>query len=112
MPSGVHMTDNPAVILNGNWMGTQQRLAAGDFLAFRVTEGQNAVKAAGYRTIEGELDAGVAETGRYATTVQPLPVPEAEAPNASMTASPTSASAHPPCSCWSTKYYKSSYRYA
>jgi len=77
---GVHVTDNPAVILDGDWVGNQQRLAAQDFLAFAVTEqGQNVVKASGYRTIQGKLDTGVAGTGRYAETLQPLPLPKAEA---------------------------------
>jgi Ca-activated chloride channel family protein len=77
---GVHVADNPAVILDGEWVGTQQRLAAQDFLAFAVTEqGQDVVKASGYRTIQGKLDAGVAGTGRYAETLQPLPLPKAEA---------------------------------
>jgi Ca-activated chloride channel family protein len=77
---GVHVADNPAVILDGDWVGNQQRLAAQDFLAFAVTEqGQNVVKASGYRTIQGKLDAGVAGTGRYAETLQPLPLPKAGA---------------------------------
>lgn len=77
---GVHVADNPAVILDGDWVGSQQRLAAQDFLAFAVTEqGQNVVKASGYRSIQGKLDSGVAGTGRYAETLQPLPLPRAEA---------------------------------
>ena len=77
---GVHVADNPAVILDGNWVGSQQRLAARDFLAFAVTEqGQNVVMASGYRTIQGKLNAGVAGTGRYAQTLQSLPLPKAEA---------------------------------
>lgn len=77
---GVHVADNPAVILDGDWVGTQQRLAAQDFLKFAVTEhGQNVVKASGYRTVQGKLDAGVAGTGRYAEALQPLPLPKAEA---------------------------------
>jgi Ca-activated chloride channel homolog len=77
---GVHVADNPAVVLDGDWVGSQQRLAAQDFLAFAVTEqGQSVVKASGYRTIQGKLDAGVAGTGRYAETLQPLPLPRAEA---------------------------------
>ncbi len=77
---GVHVADNPAVVLDGDWVGSQQRLAAEDFLAFAVTEqGQNVVKASGYRTIQGKLDTGVAGTGRYAEALQPLPLPRAEA---------------------------------
>lgn len=77
---GVHVADNPAVILDGDWVGSQQRLAAQDFIAFAVTEqGQNVVMASGYRTIQGKLDTGVADTGRYAQTLQPLPLPKREA---------------------------------
>lgn len=76
---GVHVADNPAIILDEDWVGSQQRLAAEDFLAFAVTEqGQHVVKTSGYRTIQGKLDTGVAGTGRYAETLQPLPLPEAE----------------------------------
>ncbi|AUZ34978.1 hypothetical protein C3B78_11260 [Arthrobacter sp. PGP41] len=76
---GVHVADNPAVILNGDWVGSQQRMAAEDFLAFAVTEqGQQVVKASGYRSIQGKLDPGVAATGRYAETLQPLPLPKGE----------------------------------
>ncbi|MET1087362.1 MAG: substrate-binding domain-containing protein [Arthrobacter sp.] len=77
---GVHVADNPAAILGGDWVGNQQRMAAQDFLAFAVTEqGQHVVQASGYRSIQGRLEAGVAETGRYAGTLQPLPLPKAEA---------------------------------
>jgi Ca-activated chloride channel family protein len=76
---GVHVADNPAVILDGEWVDSQQRLAAQDFFAFAVTEqGQQVVKASGYRTIQGKLDAGVAGVGRYAETLQPLPLPRSE----------------------------------
>jgi Ca-activated chloride channel family protein len=77
---GVFVADNPAVTLAGDWVGSQQRLAAQDFLAFAVTEqGQHVVEANGYRTFQGKLDPGVAGTGRYAETLQPLPLPKAEA---------------------------------
>jgi Ca-activated chloride channel homolog len=77
---GVHVADNPAAILEGDWVGNQQRLAARDFLSFAVTEqGQHVVQASGYRSIQGNLDAGVGETGRYAQTLQPLPLPKADA---------------------------------
>jgi Ca-activated chloride channel family protein len=76
---GVPVADNPAVILGDDWVTNQQRLAAEDFLGFAVTEqGQNAVKASGYRTLQGKTDSGVAATGRYAETLQPLPLPKAE----------------------------------
>jgi Ca-activated chloride channel family protein len=76
---GVHVADNPAVVLDGDWTGNQQRLAAQDFIGFAMTEqGQHVVQASGYRSIQGKLDPGVAETGRYAQTLQPLPLPKAE----------------------------------
>jgi Ca-activated chloride channel family protein len=76
---GVHVADNPAVVLGGDWVDSLQRSAAQDFLAFAVTEqGQNVVKASGYRSIQGELDPEVSGTGRYAQTLQPLPLPKAE----------------------------------
>lgn len=77
---GVFVADNPAVILEGDWVGSQLRSAARDFLSFAATEqGQNVVKASGYRPVQGALDAGVAATGHYAQTLQPLPLPKAEA---------------------------------
>lgn len=76
---GVHVADNPAVVLDGDWVESGQRSAAQDFVGFAVTEqGQNVVKASGYRSIQGALDPGVAETGRYAETLQALPLPKAE----------------------------------
>ncbi|PNI09748.1 hypothetical protein CXX84_05820 [Arthrobacter sp. AFG7.2] len=76
---GVHVADNPAVILDGDWVGSQQLLAARDFLAFATTQqGQDVVTASGYRSIQGALDPDVAGTGRYAETLQPLPLPKAE----------------------------------
>lgn len=77
---GVYVADNPAAILDGEWVGRQQRSAAQDFLAFAATEqGQNVVKASGYRSIQGAVDAGVAGTGHYTQTLQTLPLPKAEA---------------------------------
>jgi Ca-activated chloride channel homolog len=77
---GVYVADNPAVILEGDWVGSQLRSAAQDFLAFAATQqGQDVVKASGYRSAQGAVDAGVASTGQYAQTLQPLPLPKAEA---------------------------------
>ncbi|MGN7148593.1 VWA domain-containing protein [Arthrobacter sp. SAFR-179] len=77
---GVYIADNPAAILEGDWVGSQLRSAAQDFLAFAVTQqGQDVVKASGYRSAQGAVDAGVASTGQYAQTLQPLPLPTAEA---------------------------------
>ncbi|NUP59071.1 MAG: solute-binding protein, partial [Pseudarthrobacter sp.] len=47
---GVYVADNPAVILGGDWVGSQQRSAAQDFVGFAVTkQGQDVVKASGFR---------------------------------------------------------------
>ena len=101
---GVHVADNPAGILDGDWVGRQQRLAAQDFLAFATTEpGQSIVKASGYRTIQGKLDASVAGTGRYAETLQPLPLPKAERLWPCRTVFPRSASVPGPCSWWTSR---------
>lgn len=76
---GVFEADNPAVILTGDWVSSQHRLAAEDFLTYARTEqGQAAVKSSGYRTIQGKADAAIAVTGRYADSLQPLPLPSTE----------------------------------
>ena len=76
---GVLVADNPAVTLTGDWVSSQQRLAAEDFLAYARTEqGQDVVKTTGYRTIADKVDAAVASTGRYAQSLQAVPLPSAD----------------------------------
>lgn len=76
---GVLVADNPAVTLTGDWVSTQQRLAADDFLAYaRTAEGQEVVKTTGYRTIQDKVDSAVASTGHYARSLQPVPLPSAD----------------------------------
>ncbi len=61
---GVLYSDNPGVVISGEWTTFAQATAARDFLRFATTvEGQAAVRAAGYRDINGELDETVAEVG-------------------------------------------------
>lgn len=75
---GVHVADNPAAILDGDWVADDQSAAARNFLEFVGTDqGQQIVKASGYRPVQGKPDAVVAVTGRYAQTLQPLPLPKA-----------------------------------
>ena len=76
---GVLVADNPAVSLTGDWISSQQRLAADDFLAYARTEqGQEAVKTTGYRTIQDKTDPGIAETGHYAQSLPTVPLPGAD----------------------------------
>jgi Ca-activated chloride channel family protein len=64
---GFYAADNPAVTLTGDWVDDAETTAAADFLRFTGTEqGQQVVRAAGYRDLNGELDPAVAETGRLA----------------------------------------------
>lgn len=76
---GVLVADNPAVALTGDWVSSQQRLAADDFLAYAKTEqGQDVVTTTGYRTIQDKVDPTVAATGHYAQSLQPVPLPSAD----------------------------------
>lgn len=76
---GVLVADNPAVTLAGDWVSSQQRGAADDFVAYARTEqGQDVVKTTGYRTIQDEVDPAVASTGHYARSLQALPLPSAD----------------------------------
>ena len=76
---GVLVADNPAVTVTGDWVSSQQSLAAADFLAYARTEqGQEVVKTTGYRTIQDKVDPAVAGTGHYAQSLQPVPLPSAD----------------------------------
>lgn len=76
---GVLVADNPAMTLTGDWVSSQQRLAADDFLAYaRTAQGQEVVKTTGYRTIQDKVDPAVASTGHYAQSLQPVQLPSAD----------------------------------
>lgn len=76
---GVLVADSPAVVLEGNWITAQQRLAAESFIAYAGTEqGQNVVKTTGYRNIQDKVDDVVATTGRYAASLKEIPLPSDE----------------------------------
>jgi Ca-activated chloride channel family protein len=76
---GVLVADNPAVTVTGDWVSSQQRLAADDFLTYaRTAQGQEVVKTTGYRTIQDKVDPAVASTGHYAQSLQPVPLPSAD----------------------------------
>ncbi|MGR0218582.1 VWA domain-containing protein [Agromyces sp. ZXT2-6] len=61
---GFYVSDNPAVVLTGSWVDDAETAAAEDFLRFTGTEeGQRIVRDTGYRDLNGELDAGVADVG-------------------------------------------------
>ncbi|MBS1906237.1 MAG: substrate-binding domain-containing protein [Actinobacteria bacterium] len=65
---GFYVADNPAVVLNGDWVGAAAKAAAEDFVRFAGTvEGQQLVRAAGYRDAHGALDDGVRTAGHLAT---------------------------------------------
>jgi Ca-activated chloride channel family protein len=64
---GHYVADNPAVVLTGAWVDEAETAAAEDFMRFAGTkEGQAVVREAGYRDLNRELDAGVAEVGALA----------------------------------------------
>jgi Ca-activated chloride channel family protein len=64
---GHYVADNPAVVLSGTWVDESEAAAAEDFIRFAETkEGQAVVREAGYRDLNRELDAGVAEVGALA----------------------------------------------
>jgi Ca-activated chloride channel homolog len=64
---GFYLADNPAVVLNGAWVDETETAAAEDFLRFTGTkQGQQIVREAGYRDLNGEFDPLVAEVGQLA----------------------------------------------
>lgn len=64
---GHYVADNPAVVLTGDWVDDAEAAAAEDFIRFAGTEeGQAVVREAGYRDLNRELDAEVAEVGALA----------------------------------------------
>ena len=68
---GFYVADNPAVVLNGAWVGAPAQAAAQDFVRFADTaQGQQLVRAAGYRDVNGALDDAVRTAGQLATAPQ------------------------------------------
>lgn len=65
---GYYSADNPAMRLTGGWIDPVESEAAADFIRFALTaQGQAAVRAAGYRDLNRELDEGVQTVGRLDT---------------------------------------------
>ncbi|HEY9323861.1 MAG TPA: VWA domain-containing protein, partial [Agromyces sp.] len=64
---GYFAADNPAMRLTGDWIDPVESEAAADFVRFlRTAQGQEAVRAAGYRDLNGMLSGDVAEVGNLA----------------------------------------------
>jgi Ca-activated chloride channel family protein len=62
---GSYTADNPAMRLTGAWIDPVESEAAADFIRFtRTAQGQEAVRAAGYRDLNRELEADVQQVGR------------------------------------------------
>lgn len=65
---GSYTADNPVMRLTGPWIDPVGSEAAADFIRFTHTvQGQAAVRAAGYRDLNRELDEGVQEVGGLQT---------------------------------------------
>ena len=64
---GFYVADNPAVVMTGAWVDDREAAAAEDFLRFAGTkQGQQIVREAGYRDLNGAFDPLVAEVGKFA----------------------------------------------
>nr|WP_240948900.1 substrate-binding domain-containing protein [Microbacterium sp. CFH 90308] len=64
---GYYAADNPAMRLTGAWIDPIESEAAADFIRFtRTAQGQEAVRASGYRDLNRQLDAGVESVGKLA----------------------------------------------
>lgn len=62
---GYYAADNPAMRLTGEWIDPVESEAAADFIRFtRTSQGQEVVRASGYRDLNRQLDAGVEQVGR------------------------------------------------
>ncbi|WP_353827053.1 vWA domain-containing protein [Agromyces sp. SYSU T0242] len=77
---GFYVADNPAVVLEGDWVDDADAAAAQDFIRYVGTaEGQAIVRETGYRDLNRELDPDVAEVGALEespTGVLAFPAPE------------------------------------
>lgn len=75
---GVFVADNPAAILQGSWVSAAQRAAAADFIRFaRTAEGQQIVRANGYRDLAGHSAEDVSKVALTVRNLHPLPLPNA-----------------------------------
>ncbi|MBT2517285.1 substrate-binding domain-containing protein [Streptomyces sp. ISL-90] len=64
---GFYVADNPAVVLTGAWVEDDEKAAADDFVRFAGTkEGQQIVRDAGYRDLNGALSPLAEEVGQLA----------------------------------------------
>ncbi|MCP2638176.1 substrate-binding and VWA domain-containing protein [Microbacterium sp. HD4P20] len=77
---GYYAANNPAMRLTGAWIDPIESEAAADFIRFtRTAQGQEAVRAAGYRDLNRQLDPVVASIGRLtAEQAGVIPFPAAE----------------------------------
>jgi Ca-activated chloride channel family protein len=77
---GVYVSNNPAVVLKGEWMDAAKTAAAKDFVRFAGTaQGQAIVRTSGYRDLHDALDGGVQSTAHLGSTPKgtiPFPGPE------------------------------------
>jgi Ca-activated chloride channel homolog len=76
---GTYIADSPAAILHAPWVNAAKRRSATDLIRFaRTSQGQRAVRAAGYRDLTDAADPQVISTGHYrASAVRTLPTPSA-----------------------------------
>lgn len=77
---GFYAADNPAMRLSGDWIDPVEAEAAADFIRFaRTAQGQEVVRASGYRDLNGALDPAIAEVANVASSsAGVLPLPGAE----------------------------------
>ncbi len=77
---GTYVADNPAAVLDGAWVSADQRKAAADLIRFAHTgQGQQVVRANGYRDLAGTVDPQVAKTGDFHDgSITTLPDPSAD----------------------------------
>jgi Ca-activated chloride channel family protein len=75
---GVFAADNPAAIMNGNWVSNDQRAAAADFVRYaRTSEGQTVVRNSGFRDVTWHASLAEADNGFTARTPHSLATPDA-----------------------------------
>ena len=73
---GVYQASDVAAQLNGKWMSADQKAAATDFTRFLLTkQGQDLLRANGFRDIGGIAAPGPSAAGGFAPTVNALPDP-------------------------------------